>query len=303
MYPDDGGRGPFVKEQVQDLRELGLSVDVLAFDGTTDPVNYLRALRRLHATLRKQSYDLVHAHYGLTGAVAITQRHTPVVTTFHGSDCNGQSKWQSAVSWIVARRTTPIFVSAELANKLGVPGAAVIPAGVDTEVFRPRDKKTARRDLGWHEDGHYALFPGRRSARIKRADLFDEALEFARRITPDLRGASLDGLTRAEVALAMAAVDVTVMTSDYEGSPVTVRESLACTTPVVSVPVGDVPSIIAGLPSCSIVPRDAARIGEAVAAAIRLPRRPELRKRAVHYSRPRIASRVASVYKTIASSR
>src|SRR4051794_22010110 len=102
MYPDVGGRGSFVKDQVADLRSLGYEVDVLAFDGMADTLNYLRAFRQLRTRLRAHDYDLVHAHYGLTGAVAVMQRRTPVVTTFHGSDCNGQSRWQSAVSWGVA---------------------------------------------------------------------------------------------------------------------------------------------------------------------------------------------------------
>jgi teichuronic acid biosynthesis glycosyltransferase TuaC len=301
MYPDEGGRGPFVKDQVQDLRELGLEVDVLAFNGAGNTTNYARAMRRLHTIVRETNYDLVHAHYGLTGAVAITQHRTPVITTFHGSDCSGQSSWRSGVSWVVARRTIPIFVSAVLAKRLGLPSAVVIPAGVDIDAFRPRDKTAARRKLKWHEQCHYALLPGRRDDRNKRADLFDAALQCARANTPDLRAVSLDGLTRAEVALAMAASDVMVMTSDYEGSPVTVKESLACRTPVVSVDVGDVPAVIADLPGCAVVPRDPAPLGEAVAAAIGLPPRSELRVRAERYSRGRIANRVASVYEAVAS--
>ena len=51
----------------------------------------------------------------------------------------------------------------------------------------------------------------------------------------------------------MNAVDVTLMTSRLGGSPVAVRESLACETPVVSVAVGDVPEVLAGLSGCAVV--------------------------------------------------
>ena len=51
----------------------------------------------------------------------------------------------------------------------------------------------------------------------------------------------------------MNAVDVTLLTSDWEGSPGAVRESLACQTPVVSVPVGDVPNVLSGLPGCAVM--------------------------------------------------
>ena len=78
-------------------------------------------------------------------AVALCQRHAPVVTTFHGSDCSGEIPWQSAVSWAVARLSTPVFVSAHLADRLGVRNGTVVPAAVDTDVFRPRDRVATRR--------------------------------------------------------------------------------------------------------------------------------------------------------------
>ena len=76
----------------------------------------------------------------------------------------------------------------------------------------------------------------------------------------DVTPVSLEGFSREQVAKVMNAVDVTLMTSDFEGSPVAVKESLACMTPVVSVPVGDLPELLEGLPGCAIV---AARSGRA----------------------------------------
>ena len=87
MYPtdDEPGFGAFVFEQVDALRRLGIEVDVLSFDGRRDRTAYLRAVARLREQARG-GYDVVHAHYGLSGAVAMLQRRVPVVTTFHGSD-------------------------------------------------------------------------------------------------------------------------------------------------------------------------------------------------------------------------
>ena len=66
----------------------------------------------------------------------------------------------------------------------------------------------------------------------------------------------------------MNSVDVTVMTSDYEGSPVAMRESLACLTPVVSVSVGDVPELLAGLPGCAVVERSPRPLADAIVGAL-----------------------------------
>jgi len=296
--PERPWYGVFVQEQVSDLQALGVEPAVLFVNGAESRANYLRAVPRLRASVRATRFDLVHAHYGLTGAVALAQRRVPVVTTFHGSDCNGDRPWQTKVSWIVARASTPIFVSSELAHGIGRPNGVVIPAAVDLDVFRPLERAEARRALGWPEDGVVALLPGSRSVKRKRADLFDAALAHARRSVPALRGASLEGLSRERVALTMNAVDVTVMTSNYEGSPVAVKESLACLTPVVSVAVGDVDATLTDLPGCAVVPRDPQLIGDSLVEALGVDRPAELRTRVEPFGRPQTAERVLDVYRS-----
>jgi glycosyltransferase involved in cell wall biosynthesis len=78
-----------------------------------------------------------------------------------------------------------------------------------------------------------------------------------------------------------------------------VRESLACQTPVVSVPVGDLEETLQGLPGCEIAPRDAAALAAAVRRAIAADRSAELRERALVTSRGRTAERVAAVYEDV----
>jgi glycosyltransferase involved in cell wall biosynthesis len=97
----------------------------------------------------------------------------------------------------------------------------------------------------------------------------------------------------------MNAVDMTLMTSDDEGSPVAIKESLACMTPVVSVPVGDVPDLIAGLAGCAVAPRDPAALARGVLDALRAERRPELRARVEPFSRVRSAERTLALYESV----
>jgi teichuronic acid biosynthesis glycosyltransferase TuaC len=301
MYPTSERPwfGSFVAAQIDDLRALGVKMHVHSFDGTADRLNYLRAARDLRSLVGSRGFDLVHAHYGLTGAVAVSQRTLPVVTTFHGGDYTGQAPWQAAVSWLVCRLSTPIFVSAEGTRRLRRPGAAVIPAAVDTDLFQPRHRSEARKQLGWDEGVRYALMPAARALRNKRADLFEASVRRAQVDVPDLRPVFLEGYSRTEVANVMNAVDVTVMTSDYEGSPVAIRESLACLTPVVSVSVGDVPELLAGLPGCAVVERSERLLADAIAAALDAGRPPELRERALEFSRRRMAERVIRVYERL----
>lgn len=302
MYPTESEPwiGTFVHELVESVRRLGVEVDVLAFDGRKRTWNYATAARQLRRALRARRFDLVHAHYGLTGMVALTQRRVPTVVTFHGSDTgNPTVKWQAWVSWLVARKATPVFVSRDGAQRLGCADAAIIPAGVDIDLFQPAAADEARRSLGWASAGRYVLLPGARANPDKGAALFDAVFEELVRDVADLNPVSLEGFTRAQVAQVMNAVDVTLMTSSWEGSPVSAKESLACMTPVVSVPVGDMPELLAGLPGCAVVPRDRARLARAVLAALAHGPDVALRRRAEQFSNARMAAQTVDLYRRV----
>ena len=129
-----------------------------------------------------------------------------------------------------------------------------------------------------------------------RARAVDPVVREVRRRVPNVTPVSLEGFTRDEAVNVMNAVDVTLMTSDFEGSPVSIKESLACMTPVVSVRVGDLPELLAGLPGCAVVPRDPVALADAVLTAFECGRDPTLRRRAEAYSLRRTAARILEVY-------
>lgn len=300
MYPTEAEPwfGSFVRDQVEDLRALGLDVEVLSFDGRQSRSEYAHAARRVRRLAGTGSFDIVHAHYGLSGAVALAQRSVPVVTTFHGSDTGGVA-WQRLVSAAVVRGVVPIFVNRAGPRLLWCRTGHVIPAGVDTNLFVPADRGMLRRELGWNEAGRYVLFPGGRRNRVKRPDLFAAVVEALRAAGEPVEAVYLENLSRSQAAATVAAADVTLVTSNWEGSPVTVRESLACETPVVSVPVGDVAETLEGLPGCEIAPRDVPALSAAVRRALAADRSGALRERALVTSREQTARRVAGVYEEV----
>jgi glycosyltransferase involved in cell wall biosynthesis len=293
MYPTSAepAFGSFVRDQADDLRGLGLDVEQVAFDGRARSTEYGRAVGVVRRALRAGRFDIVHAHYGLSGAVAALARPSvPLVTTFHGDDY--EVAWQRCISTVVARRSSAIVVNERGRRLLFTRHAAVIPMGVDTVLFTPVEQADARRRLGWDETGRYALLAGARGNPVKGAPLFDAAVGRV----PELKGVTLEGFSRADVALALNAADVLVLASLHEGSPVTVRESLACTTPVVAVPVGDAPAVLAGLPGCAVVERDPNALADAIRAALDAGRDPSLRQRAEETSRSAVVRRVVGVY-------
>ena len=79
--------GGFVRDQVDALRAIdGLDVELFAFTPGGGLRPYLDAARALRRRYRGESFDVVHAHYGLTAWCTLALRQRPRVVTFHGTD-------------------------------------------------------------------------------------------------------------------------------------------------------------------------------------------------------------------------
>ena len=180
-------------------------------------------------------------------------------------------------------------------------GAGILPSGVDTDVFHPRPRAEARAELGWAAADRVVLFNGSRRAKNKRLDLAEAAAAVAARLVPGTRLEVLDGAIPAgHIATYMNAADCLLMTSDHEGSPNVVKEALACDLPVVSVDVGDVRERIAGVTPGGIAGRDPERLGAALAAVLREPRRSDGHTAIEAIGTRRIAERIVDVYRRVA---
>ncbi|MGH2841133.1 MAG: glycosyltransferase, partial [Solirubrobacteraceae bacterium] len=88
MYPSPArpALGSFVRDQVQALQRIdGLDVQVHAF-APGGARRYARAARDLRRRYARETFDVVHAHFGLTAwpALAVGARHR--VVTLHGND-------------------------------------------------------------------------------------------------------------------------------------------------------------------------------------------------------------------------
>src|SRR5438105_1385923 len=90
MYPRPATpvAGVFVYDQVHALRRLGLEVEVLDLGPSRGLLKYVRGCWRVFGATLRQSFDVVHGHYGFAGLVARAQVRAAVVVTFHGSDVN-----------------------------------------------------------------------------------------------------------------------------------------------------------------------------------------------------------------------
>jgi teichuronic acid biosynthesis glycosyltransferase TuaC len=263
--PDDA---PYIKDQIVALRALGVSVDVLHIHRQKGKSTYLRVAWRLfQQSFQGDRYDLIHAYYGHCGLLARLQFRYPVVVTFRGSDL--LSRRDGAIGRCVARLADGIIVmSEEMKSVAKRSDASVIPFGVDLDLFAPQPVQDARDELKLPPAEKLVLFPWNPARPVKRFDLVEEAVRMVRKKQDRVRLVAVYGEPHATVAKYMSACDVMVLASEHEGSPVAVREAMACGLPIVSVDVGDVHQIIANVEGCFLCKREASDIAEKVGEAL-----------------------------------
>src|SRR5262245_43172160 len=88
MYPrsEDQGSGAFVKQQVEQLQAMGHTIETVDFPGYRSKLEYAKAALAVRRRTREKHFDVVHAHYGVTGLCALARNRTPLVVSLHGSD-------------------------------------------------------------------------------------------------------------------------------------------------------------------------------------------------------------------------
>src|SRR5437879_3587444 len=158
MYPtpERPDYGAFVWQQAEQLRRFGHTVDVVNILGFRSKLNYLNAAVEVLRKTRRTSYDVVHAHYGLSAFPAWFRLDAPLVMTLHGSDVLG-GRFDGLCSWLICRFADAVIVVSEEIRQR-IPGM-VIPCGVDLDLFRPLNRREARARLGWPLEKYLVIFP------------------------------------------------------------------------------------------------------------------------------------------------
>lgn len=289
-----------MREQVDALREEGAEVELFSF-----PVGsrrYLPAVAAIRRLVRSQSFDVVHAHYGLAGWCAALAGARPLVVTFHGTDV------RHPVTGFLSRRlvgrldliapASRALLSPEggrpaLPSRMGA--TAILPTGANLDRFQPAPRAAARERIGLDPAGRYLLFPAARSRPVKR---YDRAVELARVLDAELL--SGDGIDTEQMPAWMNAANAVVVTSDNEGFGLAAIEALACDVPVASTPVGIAPFLLRDVAGCHVGPFDPTRWADAL--------RPHLdasdprvagRHRAAWFAARPMARRVLEAYREV----
>jgi teichuronic acid biosynthesis glycosyltransferase TuaC len=299
MYPHkaDPSFGTFVYEQVRALRARGVEVDVLFVNGRASRWNYLVGYPRLWRQLQHVRYDLIHAHYVFSGWIARAQVGLPIVQSFHAP-----GQMHTYQGWLckrlVPRVDAVIVTSADHKTRLGYPGAHIIPCGVDFGLFTPRARDEARTELGWDPTRKVVAWVGDPRPE-KRVDLAYAAYEVLRQRRQDADLHVVSKVEHRSIPTYMNAADVLMLTSDHEGSPVVIKEAMACNLPIVSTAVGDVSEVTGGIEGCFLAEHTAEDLAAKLDLALSFGQRTRGREAIHHLSTEAEAEAVVALYEQV----
>jgi D-inositol-3-phosphate glycosyltransferase len=295
-------------------------------------------------------YDLIHSHYWLSGRLGIWAQerwNLPHTITFHTLGALkdiAETKEQKPNPRIVdekklARTCHRIVVATERErqhlishydaspDKIGV-----VPCGVNLDLFRPMDKGTARRQLGFDLKESIILYVGR-FAPLKGIGRLLEAMIHLRH-HQSLRLVIIGGdghqaptslnlqnlawelgiqdrvtfigrLEQNALPPYYSAADVFVIPSYYESFGLVGLESLACGTPVVSTQVGAMESILQEGETGNVVSKPNPRLlANGIEAFISMPPSKRLSPNAIRMSVLKfdwsnVASAIVNEYSTL----
>ena len=259
-FPYEGSidYGVFIKEQIEAARDLGVESETVFINGREGGKKaYLKSRSKIHELAQK--YDVVHCHHlysGLATALALTGK--PSVLSFltdwpYEAEGINSMMARTLLCTIGVHWADRVIFKSPVPKHLTDPKKFInLPNGVDETHFGVRDRGEARRRLGLDQDAIYLLFVSSKGYHRpqKRYDVFtatrDQLNERAG--YEKYRELLLVKQPRDVVIDYFAAADVHLLSSDFEGSPNSVKEALCCGLPVVSRDVGNVRDMLEGLP-------------------------------------------------------
>ncbi len=287
--------GPSATEELFGFTGAGAEFVAVEIDVRSRPRAVGQALRGVRSGVRDAG--VVHAHglrAGLLAGVA-TDRRTPYVVTWHNAVLGGGARRRlvTPLEAAVARRAkVTLAVSADLAERVREVGgrdvrllpvpAPRLPSGVAAAA-------AVRADLGAGERP-LVLAVGRLHAQKGFDTLVAAAGRWARRTPPPVVAIAGEGPDRprlaalaaangsdvrllgyrADVSGLLAAAEVVVLPSQWEGSPLVAQEALAAGRPLVATAVGGVPDLV-GDGAVLVAPDDPAALAAAVAVLLDNP--------------------------------
>lgn len=270
LFVSSGNSGeeisPIIKNQGESLRKSGLQVDFFTINGK-GLWSYLKHIFLLIRLLKNSEYDIIHAHYSLSGYVAAFAGHRPLVVSLMGSEVKSKSTLRYILRiFIVYFWSITIVKSEDMKSTLGLKNVIVIPNGVDIDKFRHISKCEALEITGWNKGKKHILFAAKADRWVKNYKLAEEACLLL--TDNDFELHTIGSIPNVDMPYYLNASDVVLLSSLWEGSPNVIKEAMSCNRPIVSTCVGDVKQVIGLTDGCFISKSNAEDLADKIQQAL-----------------------------------
>jgi len=241
---------PIVKNQGKSLEASGEDLTYFIVEGTGIK-GYIKSSLRLKKHLKANYYDIIHAHYSLSGFMTSLAGAKPLIVSLMGSDVKSKSYYRFIIKFFGTFFWSKTIVKSEDMKKaLGTAKVSVIPNGVNFEKFKPIAKEIALLKTKWDTSKKHVLFAANPNRTEKNFKLAKEAFELLDR--PDTELHYLKNVPNDKMIYYYNSSDVVLLSSLWEGSPNVIKEAMACNIPIVVTDVGDVKQVIGETDGCHI---------------------------------------------------
>lgn len=303
---------PFIDSQAESLRANGVKIEYFLIQGKGS-WGYLRNIFKLRKYLSENKYDILHAHYALTGVVALLVLvKIPIIVSYMGSDLCGSynvdgRRRPSSYTNIIIAQVIQFFVKGIIVKSPNLfkyiyckKKAHIIPNGVNLNIFKAQDRIQSKKRLDLPVDKKIILFLGNPKDPQKNYRLLLKSIDSIKGapcylcapypIKPDL------------VPYYLSACDIIVLTSYAEGSPNVIKEAMACNCPIVATDVGGIRWLLGDLKGHYITSFEPENVAEKIKLALQFSHtfeRTKARERLITLGldAETVAKRLIEVYK------
>lgn len=275
------GISPIIKNQGDSLKNNGVQMDYFLIKG--EGFNgYLRSIKPLKKYLKNKKIDIIHAHYGLSGNIALLGklRKIPLVVSYMGDDLLGENRKNGSYTilgklFVLINKIQikyfnnySIVKSKEMLTviKRNRRNISLIPNGVNFSVFRPYSRKIAKKELGFNNDELIILFVSDPDRAEKNYQLALKAVGLLK--IQNIKFVVVSKVDQSQLYMYYNAANVLLLTSFHEGSPNVIKEAMACNCPTVSTDVDDVRWIFGNTKGYYITSFDPEEVAEKISLAL-----------------------------------
>lgn len=249
--------GIFMKEQAESLGPLGIDNDIFYSNGKENggAKQHLKSIFKMMPKIFTRKYDIIHCHHAVSGLILVLSGAAlfhKCILSYQNDPDHEYGKWAYRLMYPFFNR---IIIKNKPSKYLNDKKTIYLPNGCNSDFFAPMPMSEARKELGWEDGKRYILYmDSNKGKRLqKRKDRYDEVLARLReKHGYDIVSIELSNTPREEIPTIMNACDLHLMTSDFEGSPNSVKECVCCNTPVVCTPVGNVKDMIGDINGCIV---------------------------------------------------